>query len=200
MSTTFCPMENGDNLVMGAGPRREPQRDRAPLQARRRRLRPVQPRRHDGLPGRQAAVRQGPARTCSATTPEELVALAGARLAHAHASTSACCTTRCGCSPAAPPTSSTTTSSPTILKGCSSSSGIIGTKVGPCRRGRASCCCSTAWASTTASSARGRSTRVATAASPRCWRAPPSRSAPRSCSRRRSSGSSPATAARPAWR
>ena len=47
--------------VAHPGPQREPQGDRAPLQARRRRLRPVRARHRDGLPGDQAAARHGPA-------------------------------------------------------------------------------------------------------------------------------------------
>ena len=45
------------------------QRDRAPQQARRRRLRPLQPRHRQGPPGVQAADRRRRRRTCSATTP-----------------------------------------------------------------------------------------------------------------------------------
>ncbi len=55
--------------VARPGPRREPQGDRAPQQARRRRLQPVLARHGDGLPGDQAAARRGRRRTCSATTP-----------------------------------------------------------------------------------------------------------------------------------
>ena len=59
---------------------------------------------------------------------------------------------------------------------------------------------STSSASTTASSGRGRSTRAATAGSPRCSPGRPSRSGPRSGSSRRSTTSSPRTAGRPASR
>ena len=54
--------------VARPGPRREPQGDRAPQQARRRRLQPVRPRHGDGLPGDQAAAWTRRRRTCSATT------------------------------------------------------------------------------------------------------------------------------------
>ena len=49
-----------------------------------------------------------------------------------------------------------------------------------CRPAPGWCCCSTRWASTTGTSARGRSTRAATAASPRCSPGRPRRTAPRS--------------------
>ena len=62
MPTTFCPMENGDYLLFGPGPRREPQGDRPAQPARRRRLRRLQPRRQQGPPGDQAAARLGAAR------------------------------------------------------------------------------------------------------------------------------------------
>ena len=53
-------------------------------------------------------------------------------------------------------------------------------------RAPAWCCCSTRWASTTGTSGRGRSTRAATAASRRCSRGRPRRTARRSGSERRS--------------
>ena len=62
MPSTFCPMEDGDYLLPRPGPRREPPGDRAPLEARRRRVRRVQPRRHQGPPGDQAAHGRGAAR------------------------------------------------------------------------------------------------------------------------------------------
>ena len=70
---------------------------------------------------------------------------------------------------------------------------------GRTRRAPGSSCSTTSSASTTASSGRGRSTRAATAGSPRCWRGRPSRSGRRSGSTRRSTTSSPRTAGRPAW-
>ena len=62
-----------------------------------------------------------------------------------------------------------------------------------CRRAPGSCCSSTGWASTTATSVRGHSTRAATAVSPRCSPAPRRRTAPTSASVARSTRSSPPT-------
>jgi phytoene dehydrogenase-like protein len=59
-------------------------------------------------------------------------------------------------------------------------------------------CSTTPWASTTASSVPGRSTREVTAGSPRYWQGRPSRSGRRSCWNRRSRKSSRRTVARPA--
>ena len=61
MSSTFAPDGERRLPAVHPGPRPEPEGDRAPLQARRRRVRPVQPRHRDGLPGHQAAARHGPA-------------------------------------------------------------------------------------------------------------------------------------------
>ena len=82
--------------VVHPGPRPEPEGDRAALQARRRRLRPVQPRHGDGLPGHQAAPRHGPARHLQ-RRPR---GAHRARVASARGSrrwTSACSTTRSAC-------------------------------------------------------------------------------------------------------
>ncbi len=61
MSSTFAPDGERRLPAVRPGPRPEPEGDRAPLEARCRRLRPVQPRHGDGLPGHQAAARHGPA-------------------------------------------------------------------------------------------------------------------------------------------
>ena len=199
MPATFCPMENGDSLVMGQDRNENIKEIAPPLQARRRRLRPVQPRHHDGDPRRQAAVRQGAARTCSTRRPMGWPRWPTWR-AHLR-----------GIEPrvlhdlvrlltgSAADFLDDYFESP-ILKGWLASSGIIGTKVGPMSQGSGLCSCSTTWASTTAASARGRSTRVATAASRRSSPAPRSRSGPRSWWAPRSTASSPATGGRRAWR
>ena len=69
MSSTFAPMENGDYLWLDQDHGAEPQGDRAPQQARRRRLRAVQPRHGDGLPGASSRCSTWSRRTSSATTP-----------------------------------------------------------------------------------------------------------------------------------
>ena len=61
MSSTFAPDGERRLPVDGPGPRAEPQGDRPPQPARRRRLRAVRPRHGDGLPGDQAAHGHGPA-------------------------------------------------------------------------------------------------------------------------------------------
>ncbi len=122
--------------------------------------------------------------------PEELLGTRGARLTAAGPREARPCTTRCDCSPAAPPTSSTTTSSPSCSRATWPPRRSSAPRWDRARRDRVWCSCSIPWASTTASSAAGPSTRAATAASPRCWPARPRRSAPRSGSRRRSSACS----------
>ena len=179
MPSTFCPMENGDSLVMGQDRNENINEISRHSQPRCRRLRPVQPRHHDGHPRRQAAVRLGAAeplgrepRRVSPSWPRWRSTCA--------ASTRRCCTIWCGCSPAAPPTSSTTTSRATSSRAGSRRRRSSARRSARCRRARVSCCCSTAWASTTVSSVRGRSTRVATAGSPRCSGGRRRHSAPRS--------------------
>ena len=61
MASTFAPGRRGRLPADGPGPRAEPAGDQAALEARRRRVRPVQPRHGDGLPGHQAADGHGPA-------------------------------------------------------------------------------------------------------------------------------------------
>ena len=78
------------------------------------------------------------------------------------------------------PTSSTTTSSRTSSRATSPRRRSSARRSGRTRRARGSCCCTTRSASTTASSGRGRSTRAATAASPRSSPGRRSRSGPRS--------------------
>ena len=73
-----------------------------------------------------------------------------------------------------------------IMQGLHASSGIIGTKVGPRFRAREWSCSITPSASMMAPTAPGRSTKEATAVSPRCWRGPLSRLAPRYASNRQS--------------
>ena len=95
------------------------------------------------------------------------------------------CTTPSGCSPAASSDWLDDYFENDAVKGLRVLVRSSAPRSGRCRRARGWCCCSTRWASTTARSAGGRSTRAATAASRRCWRGPPSRSAPRSGSTRR---------------
>ncbi len=82
--------------VARPGPRREPQGDRPPQQARRRRLQPVLARHGDGLPGDQAAPRR------AAAGPVQRRPRGAARAGHRSVSgsgrwTSGRCTTRSGC-------------------------------------------------------------------------------------------------------
>ena len=82
--------------VARPGPRREPQGDRAPQQARRRRLQPVRPRHGDGLPGDQAADRLGAAGPVQ-RRPGGAAGAGLARLAVPEAWTSGRSTTRSAC-------------------------------------------------------------------------------------------------------
>ena len=91
-------------------------------------------------------------------------------------------------------TGSTTTSSTRPSRASTPRRASSARRSGRCRRAPGWCCCSTRWASTTATSARGRSTRAATAASPRCSPGPPRRTAPRSGSAPGRPRASPATA------
>ena len=61
MPTTFCPKEDGDYLLLGQDHGENLKEIARHSQARRRRVRRVQPRRHQGPPGDQAAPRHGPA-------------------------------------------------------------------------------------------------------------------------------------------
>ena len=102
--------------------------------------------------GREAAVRQ------RAAQPVQRQARGAARAgrsrqAPARACPSGCCTTSSGCSPAARPTSSTTTSRATSSRATCRRRASSAPRSGRGRRARGSCCCSTPWASTTASSA-----------------------------------------------
>src|SRR3954447_10409020 len=77
--------------------------------------------------------------------------------------------------PAARPTGWTTTSSMRRSRASTPPRVSPAPRSARCLRDPGSCCCSTRWASTTGTSARGRSTRAATAASPRWWPARPRR-------------------------
>ena len=97
MPSTFCPMENGDYLLLGQDHGENQQEIARHSAARRRRLRRVQPRRQPGLPGDQAAARPGRRRTSSATTPRSSIALAALGSAASGGSTRRSSTTPSGC-------------------------------------------------------------------------------------------------------
>ena len=188
MSSTFAP--DGERRLPAArpGPRREPQRDRAPLASTT--PTPTTQYNHDmeqGLPGDQAAARRAAAGHLQ-RRPRGAARARRPRLA-LHGSW----------------TSDVLHNAVRLLTGSAADflddyfesrhpQGLprlversSARRSGRARRAPGSCCSTTRSASTTASSARGRSTRAATAASPRCWPGRRSRSARRSGSSRRSS-------------
>ena len=134
MSSTFAPMENGDYLWLGQDHGAEPQGDRAPQQARRRRLRPVRARHGDGLPGASSRCSTRPPPDLFSDDPEELLALAalGSRFRKMDKRTLHN-TVRLLTGSAADFLDDYFESD--ILKGYLASSSIIGTKVGPRSQG-----------------------------------------------------------------
>ena len=190
MPTTFCPKEDGDYLLLGQDHGENHKEIARHSQARRRRLRRVQPRRQQGPPGDQAADGRGAARLLQ-RRPRGAHPPRGARLALPEAG------------PEGPPRRDPAADRlgrglPRRLLRVGHPQGLPGLDRDHRHEGRAvlaglraSCCCTTSSASTTASSARGRSTSRATAGSPRSSPAPPRRSASRSSSSRRSTTSSP---------
>ena len=179
MPSSFHPTGDGDYLLFGDDHQAEPPGDPPALAARRRRLRALPPRPRPGLPGGAAAVRQRAAqhlRQGPRGRRRHQVAARPPRRRRAEGR----CTTWSGCSPAAPRTGSTTTSSTRRSRATTPRPRSSAPRSARCRRAPGWCCCSTRWASTTATSARGRSTRAATAASPRCSPGRRRRTAPRS--------------------
>ena len=151
MSSTSRRWRTGTHLLDRAGPRRQPTRDRAPLQARRRRLRPLQPRHHEGPPGAQAAdgqpgaepVHRGPRRSCS-LGPASWASVQGAAEGRPPQHRARLLTGSAA-------TSSTTTSRATSSRGISPRRRSSARWSARTRRGAASCS-TTCSASTTASS------------------------------------------------
>ena len=185
MSTLLRPRRERRLPAVHPGPRPEPQGDRAALQARRRRVRPVQPRHRDGLPGHQAAARHGPAGHLQ-RRPRGADGAGRARLALPQAR-------QAGAPQRGPAADRQRRRLPRRLLRLGAAQGLPRLVEHHRHQGRAAlaglgprAALPLDRASTTASSGRGPSTRRATAGSPRSSRARPSRSAPRSSSSRRS--------------
>ena len=134
MPSTFCPMENGDYLLLGQDHGENLQEIARHIAARRRRVRRVQPRRQQGLPGDQAAARPGPAGHLQ-RRPRGAHRARRARVALPEARQEGPPRRGPAADRLAPRTSSTTTSSRTSSRATSPRSSIIGTKVGPYSQG-----------------------------------------------------------------
>ena len=198
MPSSFHPTGDGDYLLLGDDHAQNLQEIRRHSPARRRRLRPLPPRPRPGRPGSATALRprsperfrqgpRGPGRRRLAARPSRRCRAEGdaRRRPAGHRQ-------RLG-----------------LDRGLLRARGGQGLPRllehhrhegrARCRPAPGWCCSSTSWASTTATSARGRSTRAATAGSPRCSPVRLRHSVPRSGWHRRSAPSSRRRAARSAW-